>query len=177
MFFFSILTPSEAYSAPRFFSRFPLRSLDGGVDFTDTSSAISLTQFVLGLRTHFEDIKGATSIEAVDSLTPFQWRSDVYDSGTQFWRQSDEQVASWIHQVHSYCTGLCRLPIHFVLTNHWRRYERDCARGSTSRLREPFARVASRSGDGSNDRTPYEHVLDIRSPFKRFEVLEAQIRL
>jgi hypothetical protein len=39
----------------------------GVFDFTDTSSAISLAQFVLGLRTHFEDIKGASSIEAVDS--------------------------------------------------------------------------------------------------------------
>ncbi|KAG1758114.1 tRNA synthetases class I, catalytic domain-containing protein [Suillus occidentalis] len=74
--------------------------LMGVFDFTNTSSATSLVQFVLGLRTHFEDIKGATSIEAVDSLTPLHWRSNVYDSETQFWGQSDEQVASWANQVH-----------------------------------------------------------------------------
>ncbi|KAG2756650.1 hypothetical protein P692DRAFT_20868302 [Suillus brevipes Sb2] len=74
--------------------------LMGVFDFTDTSSAISLAQFVLGLRTHFEDIKGATSIEAVDSLTPFHWRSDLPDFETQFWGQSDERVASWTNQVH-----------------------------------------------------------------------------
>jgi hypothetical protein len=68
----------------------------GMFDFTDTSSAISLAQFILGLRPHFEDIKGATSIEAVDSLTPLHWRSDLPDYQTQ----SDEQMASWIHQVH-----------------------------------------------------------------------------
>ncbi|KAG2753445.1 hypothetical protein P692DRAFT_201929235 [Suillus brevipes Sb2] len=73
--------------------------LMGVFDFTDTSSAISLAQFVLGLRTHFEDIKGATSIEAVDSLTPFHWRSDVPDFETQFWGQSDERVASWTNQL------------------------------------------------------------------------------
>ncbi|KIK32099.1 hypothetical protein CY34DRAFT_186357 [Suillus luteus UH-Slu-Lm8-n1] len=72
----------------------------GVFDFTDTSSAISLAQFVLGLRTHFEDIKGATSIEAVDSLTPLHWRSDVPDFETQFWGQSDERVASWTQQVY-----------------------------------------------------------------------------
>ncbi|KAG2361899.1 hypothetical protein BDR07DRAFT_1091493 [Suillus spraguei] len=42
----------------------------GVFDFTDTHSAINLAQFILGLRTHFEDIKGSISIEAVDSLTP-----------------------------------------------------------------------------------------------------------
>ncbi|KAG1744502.1 hypothetical protein EDD22DRAFT_1005603 [Suillus occidentalis] len=70
----------------------------GVFDFTDTSSAISLAQFVLGLRTHFEDIKGATSIEAVDSLTPFHWRSDLPDFEIQFWGQSNERVASWTNQ-------------------------------------------------------------------------------
>jgi hypothetical protein len=72
----------------------------GVFDFTDTISAISLAQFVLRLRTHFEDIKGAISIETVDSLTPFHWRSDVPDFEFQFWGQSDERVASWAHQVH-----------------------------------------------------------------------------
>ncbi|KAG1765235.1 hypothetical protein EDD22DRAFT_951225 [Suillus occidentalis] len=75
--------------------------LMGVFDFTDTSSAINLAQFVLGLRTHFEDIKGATSIEVVDSLTPFHWRSDLPDFETQFWGQSDERVASWTHQLKS----------------------------------------------------------------------------
>ncbi|KAG2031345.1 hypothetical protein BDR03DRAFT_116281 [Suillus americanus] len=72
----------------------------GVFDFTDTRSAISLAQFVLGLRTHSQDIKGAISIEAVDSLTPLHWRSDLPDFETQFWGQSDERVASWTHQVH-----------------------------------------------------------------------------
>ncbi|KAG1855961.1 hypothetical protein F4604DRAFT_1932104 [Suillus subluteus] len=72
----------------------------GVFNFTDTRSAISLAQFVLGLRTHFEDIKGAISIEAVDSLTPLHWRSDAPDFETQFGGQLDERVASWTHQVH-----------------------------------------------------------------------------
>ncbi|KAG2029592.1 hypothetical protein BDR03DRAFT_987657 [Suillus americanus] len=72
----------------------------GVFDFTDTRSAISLAQFVLGLRTHSQDIKGAISIEAVDSLTPLHWRSDLPDFETQFWGQSDERVASWTHQIH-----------------------------------------------------------------------------
>ncbi|KIK36325.1 hypothetical protein CY34DRAFT_527898 [Suillus luteus UH-Slu-Lm8-n1] len=83
-----------------FSADFRLDPLMGVFDFTDTSSATCLAQFVLGLRTHFEDIKGATSIEAVNSLTPLQWRSDVPDFETQFWGQSDEQVASWTHQVY-----------------------------------------------------------------------------
>jgi hypothetical protein len=72
----------------------------GVFDFTDTHSAISLAQFVLGLRTHFEDIKGAISTEAIDSLTPLHWRSDLPDFETQFGVQLDERVASWTHQVH-----------------------------------------------------------------------------
>jgi hypothetical protein len=72
----------------------------GVFDFTDTCSAISLAQFVLGLRTHFEDIKRATSIEAVDSLAPLHWRSDLPEFETQFGVQLDERVASWTHQVH-----------------------------------------------------------------------------
>ncbi|KAG1860404.1 hypothetical protein F4604DRAFT_1957815 [Suillus subluteus] len=72
----------------------------GVFDFTDTRSAISLAQFVLGLRTHSQDIKGAISIEAVDSLTPLHWRSDLPDFETQFWGQSNERVASWTHQIH-----------------------------------------------------------------------------
>ncbi|KAG2358643.1 hypothetical protein BDR07DRAFT_1379277 [Suillus spraguei] len=70
----------------------------GVFDFTDTYSAISLAQFILGLRTHFEDIKGATSIEAVDFLTPLHWRSDLYNFETQSGSQLDERVASWTHQ-------------------------------------------------------------------------------
>ncbi|KAG2070359.1 hypothetical protein BDR04DRAFT_1118400 [Suillus decipiens] len=70
----------------------------GVFDFTDTYSAISLAQFVLGLRTHFEDIKGATSIEAVDFLNPLHWRSDLPDFETQSGGQSDERVKSWTHQ-------------------------------------------------------------------------------
>ncbi|KAG1741781.1 uncharacterized protein EDB91DRAFT_314168 [Suillus paluster] len=46
-----------------------LYPLMGMFDFADTSSAICLAQFILGLRNYFEDIRGATSIEAVDSLT------------------------------------------------------------------------------------------------------------
>ncbi|KAG2358646.1 hypothetical protein BDR07DRAFT_1462916 [Suillus spraguei] len=72
----------------------------GVFDFSDTHSAISLAQFVLGLRTHFEDIKGATSIEAVDFLTPLHWRSDLPDFETQSGGQLDERVASWTHQIH-----------------------------------------------------------------------------
>jgi hypothetical protein len=72
----------------------------GVFDFTDTRSSISLARFVLGLRTHFEDIKGAISIEAIDSLTPLHWRSDLPDFETQFGVQLDERVASWTHQVH-----------------------------------------------------------------------------
>jgi hypothetical protein len=74
--------------------------LIGVFDFTDARSVISLAQFVLGLRTHFEDIKGATSIEAVDSLTPLCWRSDLPEFETQFWGQLEERVASGTHQVH-----------------------------------------------------------------------------
>ncbi|KAG1746976.1 hypothetical protein EDB19DRAFT_336664 [Suillus lakei] len=78
-----------------------LDPLMGVFDFTDTCSAISLAQFVLGLRSHFQDIKGAISIEAVDSLTPLRWRSDLPDFETQFGGQLDERVASWTHQVHA----------------------------------------------------------------------------
>ncbi|KAG2072976.1 hypothetical protein BDR04DRAFT_1152861 [Suillus decipiens] len=72
----------------------------GVFDFTDTCSAISLAQFILRLRTHFEDIKGLISIEAVDSPTSLRWRSDLPDFETQFGGQLDERVASWTHQVH-----------------------------------------------------------------------------
>ncbi|KAG2072975.1 hypothetical protein BDR04DRAFT_1073342 [Suillus decipiens] len=72
----------------------------GVFDFTDTCSAINLAQFILGLRTHFDDIKGSISIEAVDSLTPLHWRSDLPDFETQSGGQLDERVASWTHQVH-----------------------------------------------------------------------------
>ncbi|KAG0703490.1 hypothetical protein DFH29DRAFT_998484 [Suillus ampliporus] len=69
-------------------------------DFADPGSAICLAQFILGLRSHFQDIKGATSIEAVDSLTPLHWRSDLPDFETQFVGRLDERVASWTHHVH-----------------------------------------------------------------------------
>ncbi|KAG2129704.1 uncharacterized protein EDB93DRAFT_109566 [Suillus bovinus] len=72
----------------------------GVFDFTDTRSSISLAQFVLGLRTHFQDIKDATSIEAVNSLAPLGWRSDLPDFETQFGARLDERVTSWTHQVH-----------------------------------------------------------------------------
>ncbi|KAG2358639.1 hypothetical protein BDR07DRAFT_264195 [Suillus spraguei] len=72
----------------------------GVFDFTDTCSTINLAQFILGLRTHFEDIKGSMSIEAVDSLTPLHWRSHLPDFDTQFGGPLDERVASWTHQVH-----------------------------------------------------------------------------
>ncbi|KAG2358483.1 hypothetical protein BDR07DRAFT_1362015 [Suillus spraguei] len=77
-----------------------LDSYMGVFDFTDTCSAINLAQFILGLRTHFEDIKGSMSIEAVDSLTPLHWRSDLHDFETQSGGPLDERVASWTHQVH-----------------------------------------------------------------------------
>ncbi|KAG2366672.1 hypothetical protein BDR07DRAFT_1479897 [Suillus spraguei] len=77
-----------------------LDSSMGVFDFTDTCSAINLAQFILGLRTHFEDIKGSISIEAVDSLTPLHWRSDLPDFETQSGGPLDERVASWTHQVH-----------------------------------------------------------------------------
>ncbi|KAG2031074.1 hypothetical protein BDR03DRAFT_986662 [Suillus americanus] len=65
--YFSTLTLPEAYSAPRFSSRY---------------------------------IKGAISIEAVDSLTLFHWRSDLPDFETQHEGQLDERVASRTYQVH-----------------------------------------------------------------------------
>ncbi|KAG2358634.1 hypothetical protein BDR07DRAFT_1489232 [Suillus spraguei] len=77
-----------------------LDSSMGVFDFTDTRSAINLAQFILGLRTHFEDIKGSISIEAVDSLTPLHWRSDLPDFETQSGGPLDERVAFWTHQVH-----------------------------------------------------------------------------
>ncbi|KAG2361293.1 hypothetical protein BDR07DRAFT_1359144 [Suillus spraguei] len=77
-----------------------LDSSMGVFDFTDTCSAINLAQFILGLRTQFEDIKGSISIEAVDSLTPLHWRSDLPDFETQSGGLLDERVASWTHQVH-----------------------------------------------------------------------------
>ncbi|KAG2358618.1 hypothetical protein BDR07DRAFT_1611785 [Suillus spraguei] len=77
-----------------------LDSSMGVFDFTDTCSAINLAQFILGLRTHFEDIKGSISIEAVDSLTSLHWRSDLPDFETQSGGPLDERVASWTHQVH-----------------------------------------------------------------------------
>ncbi|KAG2753659.1 hypothetical protein P692DRAFT_20222765 [Suillus brevipes Sb2] len=72
----------------------------GWLNFDRKAICSSLAQFVLGLRTHFEDIKGATSIEAVDSLTPLCWRSDLPEFETQFWGQLEERVASGTHQVH-----------------------------------------------------------------------------
>ncbi|KAG2345373.1 hypothetical protein BDR05DRAFT_998507 [Suillus weaverae] len=75
-----------------------LDPLMGVFDFTDARSAISLAQFVLGLRTHFQGVKGAVSIEAADSLTPYHWRSDLPNFETQFGGQMDERVASWTHQ-------------------------------------------------------------------------------
>ncbi|KAG0703486.1 hypothetical protein DFH29DRAFT_441140 [Suillus ampliporus] len=77
-----------------------LDPLMGVFDFADPGSAICLAQFILGLRSHFTDIKGATSIEVVDSLTPLQWRSDLPDFETQFGGRLDERVASWTHHVH-----------------------------------------------------------------------------
>ncbi|KAG2115581.1 hypothetical protein BD769DRAFT_1073401 [Suillus cothurnatus] len=77
-----------------------LDPLMGVFDFTDTLSSISLAQFVLGLRTHFQDIKGAISIEAVDSLTPLHWRPDLPDFETQLEGRLDERVTSWTYQVH-----------------------------------------------------------------------------
>ncbi|KAG2358645.1 hypothetical protein BDR07DRAFT_1417213 [Suillus spraguei] len=45
-------------------------------------------------------IKGSISIEAVDSLAPLHWRSDLPDFETQCGGPLDERVASWTHQVH-----------------------------------------------------------------------------
>ncbi|KAG2072981.1 hypothetical protein BDR04DRAFT_375441 [Suillus decipiens] len=73
----------------------------GVFDFTDTCSATSLAPFILGLRTYFEDIKGLISIEAIDSLTPLRWRSDLPDFETQSGGQLDERVAFWTHQVQT----------------------------------------------------------------------------
>ena len=77
-----------------------LDPLIGVFDFTDSSSAISLAQFVLRLGSHFEDIKRIASIEAVSSLTPFRWRSDTSDFKTQMGGPLEDRVASWTHQVH-----------------------------------------------------------------------------
>ncbi|OJA16885.1 hypothetical protein AZE42_08501 [Rhizopogon vesiculosus] len=77
-----------------------LDSLMGVFDFTDSYSAISMAQFVLRLRSHFQDIKDITSIEAVNSLTPFHWRSDLPDFETQMRGQLEDRVAAWTHQVH-----------------------------------------------------------------------------
>ena len=68
----------------------------GVFDFTNSCSAISFAQFVLGLRSHFQHIKDVTSIEAVNSLTPIHWRSDLPDFETQL----EDRVESWTHQVH-----------------------------------------------------------------------------
>ena len=72
----------------------------GVFDFTDTHSAMCLAEFVLGLRNHFKDIKDVASIEAVHSLTPLHWRSDLPDFETQFLGKLEERVASWTHHVH-----------------------------------------------------------------------------
>ncbi|KAG0696443.1 hypothetical protein DFH29DRAFT_879354 [Suillus ampliporus] len=53
-----------------------------------------------GVAESFQDIKGATSIEAVDSLTSLHWRSDLPDFKTQFGGHLEERVASWTHHVH-----------------------------------------------------------------------------
>ncbi|OJA12721.1 hypothetical protein AZE42_02880, partial [Rhizopogon vesiculosus] len=59
-----------------------------------------MAQFVLRLRSHFQVIKDITSIEAVNSLTPFHWRSDLPDFETQMGGQLEDRVAAWTHQVH-----------------------------------------------------------------------------
>jgi hypothetical protein len=77
-----------------------LDPLMGVFDISDSSSAISMAQFLLRLRSHFRDIEDIASIEAVNSLTPFYWRSDVPDFETQIGAQLEDRVASWTHQVH-----------------------------------------------------------------------------
>ncbi|OAX38629.1 hypothetical protein K503DRAFT_717925 [Rhizopogon vinicolor AM-OR11-026] len=72
----------------------------GVFDFTDSCSAIPMAQFVLRLRSHFQDIKDITSIEAVSSLTSFHWRSDLPDFESQMGGQLEDRVAAWTHQVH-----------------------------------------------------------------------------
>ncbi|OJA12707.1 hypothetical protein AZE42_02878 [Rhizopogon vesiculosus] len=73
----------------------------GVFDFTDSYSVISMAQFILSLRSHFQDIKDIASIEAVDSLTPFHWRSDLPNFfETQMGAQSGDRVALWTHEVH-----------------------------------------------------------------------------
>ncbi|KAG2355005.1 hypothetical protein BDR07DRAFT_1464761 [Suillus spraguei] len=97
---FGWLDPDQSEEGHMATADIGLDSSMGVFDFTDTCSAINLAQFILGLRTHFEDIKGSISIEAVDSLTPLHWRSDLPDFETQFGGPLDERVASWTNQVH-----------------------------------------------------------------------------
>lgn len=69
----------------------------GVFDFTDLQSVTSLAQFVLRLRTHYQDVKDATSIEAVNSVPSLCWRSDLPDFENQIGEQFDGRVASWTH--------------------------------------------------------------------------------
>lgn len=71
-----------------------LDPLMGVFDFTDLQSVTSLAQFVLRLRTHFQDVKDATSIEAVNSVPSLCWRSDLPDFENQIGEQFDGCVAS-----------------------------------------------------------------------------------
>jgi len=59
-----------------------------------------MAQFILKLRSHFQHVKDMASIEAVNSLTSFHWRSDLPDFETQMGEQLEDRVASWTHQVH-----------------------------------------------------------------------------
>jgi hypothetical protein len=99
--YFSILTLLKPVAHIALAASHLLDPLMGVFDFTDPSSAISLAQFVLRLRGHFEDIKRITSIESVNSLAPCRWRSDIPDFKTQIDARLEDRVASWTHQVHA----------------------------------------------------------------------------
>ncbi|KAG1836825.1 hypothetical protein DFJ58DRAFT_817505 [Suillus subalutaceus] len=72
----------------------------GVFDFTDTRSAISLAQFVLGLRTHSQDIKGRHIDRSSRFSDSVALEIRLPDFETQFWGRSNERVASWTHQIH-----------------------------------------------------------------------------
>ncbi|KAG1777322.1 hypothetical protein EV702DRAFT_969844 [Suillus placidus] len=136
-----------------------LDPLMGVFDFTDTRSAISLAQFVLGLRTHFQDIKGAVSIEAADSLTPYHWRSDLPDFETQFGRQMDERVASWTHQVHVQTSSRSEFLFLMARPNLDRRGSQPSSLKSSSRRSSPSPQPLPevRSSTSSRAPSPYRN--------------------
>ncbi|KAG2129702.1 uncharacterized protein EDB93DRAFT_1234381 [Suillus bovinus] len=126
----------------------------GVFDFTDTCSATSLAQFVLGLRTHFQDIKGATSIEAVDSLTALGWRSDLPDFETQFGARLDERVTSWTHQVHVQTSSRYRFLSLMPSPDIYGRGSRPSSSRNSSKRTSPSPQPLSQGMGSTSSRAP-----------------------